>query len=142
MIRFSLSCPATPWASRRLVKAALSILSESVVCRDSLHDMELALTEASANVVRHAYCGCEPGQLALTLNIQPMEFVEVEVSDWGCGFGNLPPRTDFVDPEAQSGRGLYIMAHLADKLDFRREHGKNTVYLRLHIGGDAWKTCD
>ena len=141
MIQFTLKGPATPWSSRRLTKAAMSILAESLDEPEMLHDLNLALTEATANVVRHAYRDCDPGELDVRLTLHPFQAIELEISDWGPGFRDRRDCIANAEPEAQGGRGLFIMSRLADVFDIRRRDGKNTVYLLMNIGRELWRHC-
>ena len=81
-------------------------------------DIQLAVTEACANVVRHAYpdgrgdvlCQCEATD----------EAIVIRVSDWGLG-------TE--EPSAQPGLGLGIplIERLSDRLTQRRTDGVTLV---------------
>jgi serine/threonine-protein kinase RsbW len=140
MLRFKLKTKSTSAAGRRIAKAAACILSESLCDEGLLYDLELVLTEACANVVKHAY-GCrEPGDLVVKLRIEPFAFVEIEVEDRGVGFGAeaCPVRPD---PSAESGRGLFIISRLVDKLSITRHGTRNRVSFRKNIGEASWKTC-
>ena len=58
--------------------------------------------------------------------------------DWGCGFADLPVNVANATPDAEGGRGLYIMSELADVFTVRREEDKNIVYLKIIVQESLW----
>ncbi|WP_029895386.1 ATP-binding protein [Desulfohalovibrio reitneri] len=138
MAEFLLRSDALPASARRLSKAACAILGASIGDADLLHDLDLAVTEGCANVVCHAYGG-RPGNLEVRLLLEEEGgFVEVEIADWGMGLDPEAPIRD-PGPEAECGRGLFIMASLADEFDVRRVEGRTLVRMRKRVGEAAWK---
>ena len=135
---FTLRTTARPGASRKLAKAAVSILAETISDKDVLYNFDLALSEACANVVRHAYKDMEPGDLEIVIKVNRPQDVTLEVADWGKGFPVSPLDVKNARPEAEGGRGLFIMSELADAFDVRREDGKNIVALTINIGERQW----
>lgn len=137
---YLLRCKSLPLACRRLTKAAVCILGESITDGNVLGDLELAITEACANVVRHAYAGAPDGDLEIVLTIEPKSHVEIAVSDWGRAFLGAPDVRN-PDPASASGRGLYIISRLVDDAQRRTDAGKNTFLFRKTIAENLWKTC-
>lgn len=139
--RYVIAATAGFEAVRRAVKAAMAVLAESIRDQSVLYDLELALTEACSNVVVHAYPRGLPGELEITVVLEPRVRVRVEVADRGRGF---EPDLDVMrepEPTAESGRGMYIISRLMDGIDIARREGKNIVMFRKNIGKDAWKDC-
>ena len=62
MTRFFLKTQAESGPSRQMAKAAMCLLAESVRDKEILERLDLTITEAFANVVRHAYKEDEPGR--------------------------------------------------------------------------------
>lgn len=90
-------------------------------------DIQLALTEACANAVRHAV---DTDEYKVVLSIDH-ECCDIEVVDLGPGFGARDPSTDrHVGPEVESGRGLLLMRALVDDLEFRALEDGTSVRLR------------
>jgi serine/threonine-protein kinase RsbW/stage II sporulation protein AB (anti-sigma F factor) len=98
-----------------------------------LSDIALALSEALANSVVHAYTDRDPGEVRVTVHFVDDE-VEIVVEDDGRG---LLPRTD----SPGIGLGLPLIARVADRFDtwtspgegtrlciwFRRDQGEATL---------------
>ncbi|TDC97861.1 ATP-binding protein [Actinomadura sp. 7K507] len=104
--RDAASVPAT----RRLLDAALTALGVEDEIRD---DIEVMLTEACTNVIRHAEHGADYTVRATIQDCRCM----IKVIDSGTGFdaGRVP----HPEPVAEQGRGLLIMRALADDVRFR-----------------------
>lgn len=118
----------------------MCLLAESLADQNLLYELDLVLTEACANVVRHAYPGGDPGDMEIVLGIEPGVFVQFEVADRGVG---MPAaiRFDNPAPAAESGRGLYIISRLVDRMEIRRRGRKNIVFFRKEVGKEQWKAC-
>jgi anti-sigma regulatory factor (Ser/Thr protein kinase) len=103
--RDAASVPAT----RRLLDAALAALGVEDHIRD---DIEMMLTEACTNVIKHAEHGADYTVRAVIQDRRCM----IKVIDSGGGFdaGRVP----YPDLVAENGRGLLIMRTLADDVRF------------------------
>lgn len=101
---------ARRWVSDRVRAAGFG--------EDPVGEIELALTEALANVIEHGYGGDASQQILLAVDLDP-ERLHVRVRDWGRSFdaGTYRPR-DLDDP-GEGGYGVYLMDQLMD--DVTRE---------------------
>lgn len=95
--------------------------------------LELALEEALANVVHHAY-GDGGGPLDLMCEAEEGSFL-VEIADEGVAFNPLevkesPVEGDLDDLEP-GGLGIFLILKLADEAVYRREVGRNVLSLRF-----------
>jgi serine/threonine-protein kinase RsbW len=84
----------------------------------------IAVTESVNNAIRHGN-KLDPNKnvkLALSLNESQITFL---IEDEGPGFdyNNLPDPTAPENIEKPGGRGIFLMRHLADEVNFR-EQGK------------------
>lgn len=93
------------------VRASITTLAIDVA-EDDLDRIRLALTEACANVVRHAYPG-DPGMLAVGARLGPKTVV-IDVCDTGIGFGERG--TAEIEP-TPGGLGLPLIGRLADRVE-------------------------
>lgn len=93
----------------RLLVAAIA--SDSGFTEESIADIKVALSEASTNVVRHAYPdGIEPDRKVIEINCYgDVSQLMIEVTDHGSGIPLPPP--------ASEGLGLGIMGSLMDRVD-------------------------
>lgn len=95
----------------RTVTAALKAAQVGPECLD---EVEVALSEACTNVVRHAgnhhsyEVGMSLGDDCLTMDIV----------DFGEGFGGPVPSSDMPDTTVESGRGMALMRAFTDQADF------------------------
>jgi serine phosphatase RsbU (regulator of sigma subunit)/anti-sigma regulatory factor (Ser/Thr protein kinase) len=86
-------------------------------------DLRLAASELSTNAVRFA--SGAPGALSIYAWAEG-DAVVVEVSDDGTGF-EWRPVDDVPDPDADEGRGLFLVSTLTDTVDVERREGRTVV---------------
>jgi anti-sigma regulatory factor (Ser/Thr protein kinase) len=103
-----------------LVRHALrGLLEASGVTEERISDITLAVTEACANAVLHAYPDSR-GQLEAGADLSPEGELVVTVRDYGSG---MAPRVD----SPGLGVGLPVMAAIADALEIDAPGGSGTV---------------
>ena len=128
MPRVSLKIPARP-QNVAVVRQALNGLADSMRLENGvLTDMKVAVSEACANVVVHAY----EGQGDLELEIVPAEDeLTVVVRDEGRGFR---PRVSIAE-DASWRLGMPLIASLTDALEVGHgPHGRGTeVRMRFAV---------
>jgi anti-sigma regulatory factor (Ser/Thr protein kinase) len=90
-------------------------------------DVELITAELVSNAIRHTPSGQDGGEFTLTVRTEP-GWARVEVSDAGTGEWN-GPRDASEDDEY--GRGLAIVAALADKFGHDVRAGGQTVWAEV-----------
>ena len=102
---------ATVPLCRRVVRTLLTDLGMEV---EQVADIELVVSEATANVIRHA--GDHPGhRYQFSLAVEA-DRVRVTVVDQGRGF--VRSLIAAPDLEREGGRGLWLMEQLADTITF------------------------
>src|SRR3954465_2797167 len=94
-------------AVRRLLRSTLDVLH---VDRESGADLELAITEACANVVSHA-SGTESFEVLLEVG---EDRCAIDVRDNGVGFD--PSAIDPPETTTERGRGLFLIRALAENV--------------------------
>ena len=96
----------------RLVLSGLARVQE--IGPGPLGDLKLALTEASANSVRHASCG-ETGTVEIAYELDASH-IAIDVADDGPGFD---PADVSRDPDTldEGGLGLAIIRAVCDEID-------------------------
>ena len=139
-IEWRLAGWATPEQAREIARKAVAYLGRYIESSDLLYEFELALTEACANVVVHAYSEDLIGSLELRMRLEPFVAVEFEIANWGEPFwGLLEAEPCPGSPEDESGRGLYIMANLVDSFLFTRKGEKNILWMSKRVKDSLWK---
>lgn len=96
-------------AVRRLLRCALAILH---VDKQSGSDLEIALTEACANVVKHA-AGAEKFEVMLDV---ADDHCAIDVLDNGAGFDAAAIETATPGTDSERGRGLYLIRALSENV--------------------------
>jgi anti-sigma regulatory factor (Ser/Thr protein kinase) len=107
----------------RLARQVLDLwLREQPVADDRAHDISVAGSELVSNAITH---GAE-AEVTLGARVEG-DGIMLEVHDDGRGFTVTASPFDEPDPEAESGRGLQIVASLTDHLEVRCEDGTTVV---------------
>jgi anti-sigma regulatory factor (Ser/Thr protein kinase) len=111
--------PAIVPAARRFVRA---IVEES----PRAEDLELIAAELASNAIRHTPAGQDEGEFTVTIRAGT-GWARIEVADPGTG--RWQPLT--ADDDAEYGRGLAIVAALADKLGHDAGRDGQTVWAEV-----------
>lgn len=116
-------------------------LVEFGVTRRCVADIELAITEACANVVQHAVGDDE---YALTVSVGSDE-CEMRVVDTGRGFDFEAMEKRGPDPDGERGRGIGLIQALVDRVQFESMPEEGTVVhlvkeLTFDSGGPLFRT--
>ena len=135
-IVFSLCLPrdeASVPVVRRVCSGAMRRLG---VDDDCAHDIEVAVSEACTNVLKHA--ASTHDQYDVTVEFSEAT-CEIRVVDSGDGFDHSLHAGN-VHPSAEGGRGIHLMRALVDRVDFAHEPESGTmVHLvkRLALSDDS-----
>ena len=104
----------------------------------TLYQIQLAVDEACANVVDHAYEGMEPGDMEISCSVDDRG-LSVRVRDWGTGFAADQVSDPDVDAPLEErtlgGLGLFLVKQVMDQVDYGRvPEGCNELVMtkRLH----------
>jgi serine/threonine-protein kinase RsbW len=118
-----------------VARQALRSLGETVAAeRESLEDAELALTEACANAVEHAYGPGEDGKVLVTMAPKDDE-MHVSVRDFGRGM-------DAAGADGhERGYGLAMIEGVARRMEIRGGEGTE-VEMAFPMGADVSATVD
>lgn len=96
----------------------------------SIADIELALTEACTNVLKHGGAGSE---YEISIEISA-DGCAIQVSDTGSGFDHGRLRAGEESATAEGGRGIQLMRALVDEVRFVSEADAGTaVHLVKHL---------
>jgi serine/threonine-protein kinase RsbW len=97
------------------------------ISEDNYGNILLAVTEAVNNAIYHGN-GSNPQKCVHISFENGAKFVKFSVCDEGNGFdhSNLPDPTDPANLDKINGRGVFLMKHLADKVEFN-QNGKEVL---------------
>ena len=106
------------WAGERAVEAGFSA--------GTVNDINVALTEAVTNAIRHGYGG-EPGHwIHLSILVDDRAFT-VTVRDFGTGFDAVRYESPDLREPRESGYGIVLMKSLMDDVSFHASPGSGTT---------------
>ena len=99
-----------------------SVCTEFKINEDYYGNILIALTEAVTNAIQHGNKYDPAKKIGVQFQSSDTE-IKFVVKDQGTGFDfdNLPDPTDPQNIEKPHGRGIYLMKHLADKVEFSDE---------------------
>lgn len=93
---------------------------------EAIRELELALTEALANVIEHAYAGDETREIALFVALD-RDRLEVRVRDWGVSSDAAGYSRRNLDHPGEGGYGVYLMDQLMDAVTREPQSGGGTL---------------
>ena len=99
--------------------------------------VEICLTEALNNVIKHAYKGESSNQISIIIRLNNNQ-LEIDIIDEGFPRKNLIISELNFDPTdidnlPEGGMGLYIIKQLMDDLNYYSLNGKNYFTLKKQI---------
>jgi len=113
---------------------------------DALFDLDLAVEEASANIVNHAYSPGQAGEILLRAE-RAENALHITITDWGLPFDakDIEPFDIQASLEAhmKRGTGLYLINSLMDSVmrtPASAPGGPNVLTLIKHLGPDSFDT--
>jgi serine/threonine-protein kinase RsbW len=121
----------------RLDYVSLIGVATNALCREHGMDemnsyrVQTAITEAINNAIIHAYEN-QPGHTVTADWILQDNVIRVEVADQGKSMVGMPPDIE-PSPEAESGRGWWIMRRWMDHADYASSDGFNRVIMSRKI---------
>jgi anti-anti-sigma factor len=134
--------PADPALLAPVRRAVLAWSDAAALPDDTVDDLQLAVGEALANAVEHAYRDQPAGECAYSLTWSPDGSVDVQVQDFGI-WRPIPADPGF------RGRGLMLIAELAEDVTVEQSPGAGTtVRFRVPVpvprpeGGDGPRRSD
>ena len=97
-------------------------------------EIAVAVGEAVANVIRHAYKGDARQRFSLLCN-EGNGAVEIELRDQGEPFD--PPKEPITPPDETSagGRGIFMMQAIMDEVEYTRQGNTNSVRMKKYLPG-------
>lgn len=113
MIRF----PARSESLQEVRQAVRDALSALGCGRDFVDSSVLAVDEATVNVIRHAYAGCEPGDIVLEIAESSSEII-FRLTDFAPPVDEGTCKSRDLDDVRPGGLGLFIIDQVMDRRTF------------------------
>ena len=117
----------------RMIESFIDNAREKFHLNEDIYgNIMIAVTEAVNNAIRHGNKSDSGKNVSLSLTLEE-GLIKFRIQDEGTGFDfhNLPDPTAPENIEKPGGRGIFLMKHLADEVDFSKE-GK-VVELSFYI---------
>lgn len=101
--------------------------------------MRVAVDEACANIVQHAYAGMVPGDMVIRCEVQGETFT-IRIRDWGRAFDpdqvEVPNIKGPLEDRGLGGLGLFMIRQLMDRATYRSDpnHGNELVMVKRTRG--------
>jgi serine/threonine-protein kinase RsbW len=117
----------------RMIESFIDNAREKFQLNEDIYgNIMIAVTEAVNNAIRHGNKSDSAKNVSLGLSLEE-GMIKFRVEDEGTGFDfhHLPDPTAPENIEKPGGRGIFLMKHLADEVDFS-EQGK-VVELSFYI---------
>lgn len=117
----------------RMIESFIDNAKEKFKLDDDIYgNIMIAVTEAVNNAIKHGNDGDKSKNVSLSLSLED-SLIKFIIKDEGNGFDyeNLPDPTSPENLEKIGGRGIFLMKHLSDEVQFK-EKGK-VVQLNFYI---------
>ncbi len=117
----------------RMIESFIDNAREKFHLDDDIYgNIMIAVTEAVNNAIKHGNKGDSSKNVLLTLALND-KLIKFKIEDEGNGFDyeNLPDPTAPENIEKPGGRGIFLMKHLSDEVDFKE--GGRIVELSFYM---------
>ena len=131
--KFQLKLPIET-ANLEIIREFVARIARNVgFSEENIHRIELAVDEASTNVIKHAYKDSQTNNQYIFVEVATYgDRLEIDVIDSGKGFDpahiKTPEMDEYLKKMKRGGLGLYLIKTLMDKVEYRIKPGvKNRV---------------
>jgi len=104
----------------RMIESFIDNAKERYQLDDDIYgNIMIAVTEAVNNAIKHGNGGDSTKNVSLTLSFEE-GLIKFKIEDEGTGFDHtvLPDPTSPENLEKPGGRGIFLMKHLSDEVEF------------------------
>ncbi len=106
--------------------------SRAKFSEDIVEQLKMAVDEACANVIEHAYKGQDEHAIDIAVIVKPDRFT-VRIRDEGVGFNQSsysePDIRQLAKARQSGGFGVHIIRKLMDQVEYGKRGGKNVLSL-------------
>jgi serine/threonine-protein kinase RsbW len=117
----------------RMIESFIDNAKEKFQLDDDIYgNIMIAITEAVNNAIKHGNRSDSSKNVSLSLSLDD-SLIKFRVEDEGQGFDyeNLPDPTAPENIEKPGGRGIFLMKHLSDEVEFKE--GGRIVELSFYM---------
>jgi serine/threonine-protein kinase RsbW len=107
----------------RIIESFIDNAKEKYHLDDDIYgNIMIAVTEAVNNAIKHGNAGDKSKNVSLSLNLKD-SLLKFVIKDEGRGFDyqNLPDPTEPENLQKIGGRGIFLMKHLSDQVEFKED---------------------
>lgn len=116
---------------RSFIRETYAKVPKKMRNKASMEKIILAVNEAVANIIKHAYQGKRDKKIELTADISANSIV-IHLYDWGITFSPESVAPPKLDGSENGGFGIYIISKIIDKVGyFRDSDGRNCTRLEI-----------
>lgn len=117
----------------RIIESFIDNAKERFQLNDDLYgNIMIAVTEAVNNAIKHGNAGDKQKNVHLSLSLDS-SLLRFTIKDEGIGFNyqDLPDPTSPENISKPGGRGIFLMKHLSDEVEF--QDGGRVVVLSFYM---------
>lgn len=125
---YCLKLPADS-ANLDIIRKFIAGIAENMgFSEEDIYQIELAVDEACANVIKHAYVGDNTREKEIHVRVKTQaKKIEITIADRGIGFNpnsiQTPNMEEYLKRMKPGGLGLHLIKTLMDKVSFRINPG-------------------
>ena len=115
--------------ARHAVREAARLRAAETIAPEIVDQLELAVTEAVANVIRHSYNNEKGHPIEFNIRLTAGA-LEVTIHHWGKSFAPAAIPEPVFDGSSECGFGLFIISKCVDFFDYSTDmQNRNTIRL-------------
>ena len=120
---------------REFVRNFCTRVPAELLDRSRVDLIELAVNEAVANIIKHAYRNESGKPVRIEAQLSPVQLV-FRLVDWGRSFDPAAVPAPAFDGSKDHGFGIYIIEQAVDEIEYTREEtGRNCATMRINLRG-------
>ena len=125
----------------RYLEAVRTMIQETAALagldKEATAQVELAVTEGCANVIRHCYCNSADQRIDLVFTFSP-DVYEVRIDDYGTFVDPAKIKSRPLDQVRPGGLGVHLMKKVMDEVSYSKNRwGGTSLVMRKRLARPA-----
>ncbi len=112
---------------RELRRQLKAFAAQKGFTEEEVFEAQLAVNEAVANVIKHAYRGEEKGRIDLHVNLDEEGNLVITIRDFGAKADPVSFQSRDLDDFREGGIGIYLMRNLMDEVTYDHSPETGTI---------------